>query len=517
MPLATVADRQVRPRRGAAVAGDPLSSPRWPRRSRPAPRPGALRGRARGDPAAAVLDLRGHAAGDGGAASPGRRRRPTATTGAPHATGTARWCLNGVAGPSRGRARPARRRPSGRDAGGGHRDGTTTGSTPSSSTLEQLARRPQRPGSPAGADRGRRGGRQARPAVLVRDQAAVRLAGAGAADQGAGRCDERAAARPTARCRRRCRRSRSSRRAPRSRWTGRSRAWSPAGTSGSRSPRSTRSRRCGRSSRSTAWTPGVRRRQGRRRRRADRRGAGRFGIKPELVPSGEQSTAGLLEDSPPYDEMFDPIGRVLLPRADIATETLAAGLIELGWEVDDVTAYRTVRAAPPPAPIRDAIKSGGFDAVLFTSSSTVRMSAKCCRPADVRTVTSSSRAGSQLCSGREAIGSSDVIVRTASKVSAVPQEHSPATWPQCASQAENVALLAATVAGYGHDEVVFETRALLRVSNGDAAEHVSCGRGGLQLGGLSRSRSGRGRGSARLRRSRRCMYPSPRRCSERLG
>jgi uroporphyrinogen III methyltransferase/synthase len=49
-----------------------------------------------------------------------------------------------------------------------------------------------------------------------------------------------------------------------------------------------------------------------------------------------------------------------------------AGLIDLGWECDDVTAYRTVRAAPPPAPVRDAIKSGKFDAVVFTSSSTVR-------------------------------------------------------------------------------------------------------------------------------------------------
>ena len=29
-------------------------------------------------------------------------------------------------------------------------------------------------------------------------------------------------------------------------------------------------------------------------------------------------------------------------------------------------------AAPPPAPVREAIKGGGFDAVLFTSSSTVR-------------------------------------------------------------------------------------------------------------------------------------------------
>jgi uroporphyrinogen III methyltransferase/synthase len=97
-----------------------------------------------------------------------------------------------------------------------------------------------------------------------------------------------------------------------------------------------------------------------------------WGIKPDLVPSGEQSANGLLEDWPPYDPVFDPINRVFLPRADIATETLVAGLVELGWEVDDVTAYRTVRAAPPAAAVREAIKSGGFDAVVFTSSSTVR-------------------------------------------------------------------------------------------------------------------------------------------------
>jgi uroporphyrinogen III methyltransferase/synthase len=97
-----------------------------------------------------------------------------------------------------------------------------------------------------------------------------------------------------------------------------------------------------------------------------------FGVQPELIPAGEQSSEGLLAEFSPHDEILDPVGRVLLPRADIATETLAAGLTERGWEVDDVTAYRTVRAAPPPADIRDAIKSGGFDAVLFTSSSTVR-------------------------------------------------------------------------------------------------------------------------------------------------
>lgn len=97
-----------------------------------------------------------------------------------------------------------------------------------------------------------------------------------------------------------------------------------------------------------------------------------WGIKPDLVPSGEQSARGLLADWPPYDKVLDPIDRVFLPRADIATDTLVAGLIEMGWEVDDVTAYRTVRAAPPPAPVRDAIKQGHFDSVVFTSSSTVR-------------------------------------------------------------------------------------------------------------------------------------------------
>ena len=99
-----------------------------------------------------------------------------------------------------------------------------------------------------------------------------------------------------------------------------------------------------------------------------------WGIEPDLVPDAEseQSAAGLLESWPTYDRLLDPIDRVFLPRADIATETLVAGLIDRGWQVDDVTAYRTVRAAPPPPEVREAIKGGAFDAVLFTSSSTVR-------------------------------------------------------------------------------------------------------------------------------------------------
>ena len=97
-----------------------------------------------------------------------------------------------------------------------------------------------------------------------------------------------------------------------------------------------------------------------------------WGIAADLMPSGEQTTANLSAAFPLFDDMLDPINRVLVPRAEISTDALLAGLEVLGWEVEDVTAYRTVRAAPPPAETREAIKTGLFDAVTFASSSTVR-------------------------------------------------------------------------------------------------------------------------------------------------
>ncbi|MFT8395828.1 uroporphyrinogen-III synthase [Propionibacterium sp.] len=97
-----------------------------------------------------------------------------------------------------------------------------------------------------------------------------------------------------------------------------------------------------------------------------------WGIVPDLSPRGVQTVAGLAAEFPAYDDVLDPINKVFVPRADIATEPLATGLTQLGWDVDDVTAYRTVRASPPPPDTRDAIKSGRFDAVVFTSSTTVR-------------------------------------------------------------------------------------------------------------------------------------------------
>lgn len=97
-----------------------------------------------------------------------------------------------------------------------------------------------------------------------------------------------------------------------------------------------------------------------------------FGVNPDLIPEKSNSSDDLLEVWPTFDQVFDPINRVFLPRADIAVESLAEGMIKKGWEVEDITAFRTVRAAPPAAEIREAIKTGGFDAVLFTSASTVR-------------------------------------------------------------------------------------------------------------------------------------------------
>jgi len=97
-----------------------------------------------------------------------------------------------------------------------------------------------------------------------------------------------------------------------------------------------------------------------------------WGIIPDLVPEGEQRSEALAAEFPAFDEVLDPINRIFLPRADIAVEALASSLNELGWEVEDVTAYRTVRAAPPPADVREGIKGGRFDAVVFSSASTVR-------------------------------------------------------------------------------------------------------------------------------------------------
>ncbi len=96
-----------------------------------------------------------------------------------------------------------------------------------------------------------------------------------------------------------------------------------------------------------------------------------WGINPDFVPD-ERTASGLAEEFPFHDDLLDPIDCVLVPKAEVATDPMVAGLEELGWQVEEVTVYRAVRAAPPSPEIRDSIKGGDFDAVLFTSSSAVR-------------------------------------------------------------------------------------------------------------------------------------------------
>lgn len=98
----------------------------------------------------------------------------------------------------------------------------------------------------------------------------------------------------------------------------------------------------------------------------------RHGLVADLVPVGENTTAGLAVEFPAHDTLIDPLDRVLVPSADVSVTTLLEGLGRLGWEAEEVTAYRTVRAAPPPPDVRERIKDGMFDAVVFTSSTAVR-------------------------------------------------------------------------------------------------------------------------------------------------
>ena len=63
-------------------------------------------------------------------------------------------------------------------------------------------------------------------------------------------------------------------------------------------------------------------------------------------------------------------GRVLFVKAAGAGDALGAGLAAKGWAVDEVVAYRTVDAAPPPAAVAvDAWR--GADVVTFASPSAV--------------------------------------------------------------------------------------------------------------------------------------------------
>ncbi|WP_127130070.1 uroporphyrinogen-III synthase [Georgenia sp. SYP-B2076] len=95
----------------------------------------------------------------------------------------------------------------------------------------------------------------------------------------------------------------------------------------------------------------------------------RQGVRVDLTPHGPvSSAAALVETWPPAQGP----SLVLLPRSEIAAATLATGLRERGWLVDDVVAYRTQAAPGADAEVADDLVAGRIDAILLTSGSTAR-------------------------------------------------------------------------------------------------------------------------------------------------
>jgi uroporphyrinogen III methyltransferase / synthase len=91
------------------------------------------------------------------------------------------------------------------------------------------------------------------------------------------------------------------------------------------------------------------------------------GVEPDLVPA-EHSARGLVEEFP--DAPDGGCRRVLFPCADLAPDTVAAGLASKGWDVARVEAYRTVPLAVPEAAVLARV--AGSDALVLTATSSVR-------------------------------------------------------------------------------------------------------------------------------------------------
>ncbi|MBI5513240.1 MAG: uroporphyrinogen-III C-methyltransferase [Deltaproteobacteria bacterium] len=95
------------------------------------------------------------------------------------------------------------------------------------------------------------------------------------------------------------------------------------------------------------------------------------GIIADLV-AREARAEGLLAALAGWDRVKLQGLSVLLPRAEVAAEALAGGLVALGALADSVAFYRTVRdPSADPTELRQRLAEGTLDAVTFTSGSTV--------------------------------------------------------------------------------------------------------------------------------------------------
>jgi uroporphyrinogen III methyltransferase/synthase len=96
------------------------------------------------------------------------------------------------------------------------------------------------------------------------------------------------------------------------------------------------------------------------------RALARRGLRADLVP--ERFVAESLLDA--FPDPAVPGERVLLARAGVARDVLPEGLAARGYDVEVLPVYETRPATPDPA-LLERVADGRFDAVTFTSSSTV--------------------------------------------------------------------------------------------------------------------------------------------------
>jgi uroporphyrinogen III methyltransferase/synthase len=98
--------------------------------------------------------------------------------------------------------------------------------------------------------------------------------------------------------------------------------------------------------------------------------AARQGLAVHAMPGERFDAEGLLDALARGDGVAGR--RFLLPRGDLARETLPEGLRAAGARVDAVTVYRTLPPEPGAVALREPLLRGEIDVLTFTSPSTVR-------------------------------------------------------------------------------------------------------------------------------------------------
>ncbi len=131
-----------------------------------------------------------------------------------------------------------------------------------------------------------------------------------------------------------------------------------------------------------------------------------FGLKADMQPD-EFIAEAIVEI---FQKMDISGMKILLPRADIARADLCSGLEKCGAQVDEVIAYQTCMDDDQDEKVIEEIRSGCFDLITFTSSSTVKNFIQLIGRKDLKQVFSSSIIASFGTITKKIAGSDDVKV-----------------------------------------------------------------------------------------------------------